>query len=187
MSCPLIILDRDGVINEDSPLHIRSVCEWVPIEGSLRAIARLKRAGWHVAVATNQSGIARGYFSNATLSAIHRQLAIALAHHGTALDHIAVCPHGPEDGCHCRKPAPGMLEALLQRFQAQPRNTLFVGDSVRDCEAAARAGIPFALVRTGKGEATLASGALGADTPVYADLATLVDTLLGHCAAQVGT
>ena len=174
----LLILDRDGVINEDSDNYIRSVDQWVPIPGSLEAMARLHRAGVPLAVATNQSGIARGYYDLAELEAMHDKLRRLLAALGGEVAAIEYCPHGPDDGCDCRKPLPGMIERLLARFGVAPERALVVGDSVRDLEAAAAAGVPAVLVRTGKGERSLASGRVPVGVPVYDDLAALADALL---------
>ncbi len=150
----LVILDRDGVINEDSDAYIKSPAEWVPIAGSLEAIARLNHAGFRVVVATNQSGIARGLFDMGTLDAIHQRLHGELARVGGQLDGIYFCPHGPDDRCTCRKPEPGLFE-----------------------EIALRTGTAF-LVRTGKGSA--AEHQLPPDwgVPVYDDLAAVVTALL---------
>lgn len=143
----LIILDRDGVINEDSPHFIKSPAEFVPIPGSFDAIAQLKAQGLLVAVATNQSGLARGLFTKATLQAIHHKL--------PPLDYLAYCPHGPEDHCDCRKPKPGLLLTICQALKIDIADALFVGDSFRDYEAAHAINMRFALVLTGKGNETL--------------------------------
>ena len=150
----LIILDRDGVINQDSDAYIKSADEWIPIPGSLEAIAKLNRAGYTVAVATNQSGLSRGYFDLKTLSAMHRKMEMLLSEHGGQIDGIFYCPHGPKDGCECRKPAPGMLHEIGERFQADLSNVLFIGDTISDMKAAESAGVKPLLVRTGKGEKT---------------------------------
>jgi len=147
----LIILDRDGTINEDRDDFVKSPEEWVPIAGSLEAIARLNHAGWHTVVATNQSGIARGLFDLATLNAIHAKMNRALAEVGGRIDAVFFCPHGPDDGCACRKPRAGMLTAIGERYGVALRETYAVGDSLRDLEAAAAAGCAPHLVRTGKG------------------------------------
>ncbi|TQV62016.1 MAG: D-glycero-beta-D-manno-heptose 1,7-bisphosphate 7-phosphatase [Halothiobacillaceae bacterium] len=181
MDCKrLVILDRDGVINEDSDDFIKSVDEWVPLPGSIEAIASLKRAGWTVGIATNQSGIARGLFDEATLRAMHDKLAALLAAHGVAVDYIAWCPHGPESGCHCRKPLPGMYEEIAEHFGCALGGVPVIGDSLRDLEAAVAAGARPMLVRTGKGERTLAKGGLPENTPVFDDLAGAVGALLAQ-------
>ena len=150
----LILLDRDGVINEDSPDYIKSPEEWHPIPGSLEAIAALKQAGHTVCVATNQSGIARGYYSLDTLSAIHQKMQLALQQHHATLDAIAFCPHVDADHCACRKPKPGLLIQLQQQFNIAWKDTVFIGDSIRDLQAAESAGCHAILVATGNGQHT---------------------------------
>lgn len=174
----LIILDRDGVINEDSDDYIKSLDEWVPIPGSIDAIRRLKEQGYTIAVATNQSGIARGYFDLATLEAMHDKFRVLPGQSGRQIDAIVFCPHGPDDHCACRKPAPGMLLDLAEHFSVDPADVMTVGDSLRDYQAARAAGMDFALVRTGKGMRTLATGELPEQVPVFADLAEFVDDLV---------
>ncbi len=174
----LVILDRDGVINEDSDAYIKSPSEWIPIPGSLEAIARLKAAGYTVAVATNQSGLARGLYDTPALEAIHRKMAVLLASMDGTVDVLEYCPHGPEAGCDCRKPRPGMLVRIGKRLGVSLQRVPAVGDSLRDLQAAADVGAQPILVRTGKGERTLAGGHLPAGTLVYADLAAVVEALL---------
>lgn len=169
----LIILDRDGVINQDSDAYIKSPDEWVPVPGSLEAIARLTQGGWRVVVATNQSGVARGLFDLATLSAIHDKMHQAVAGFGGRIEAVFFCPHGPEAGCDCRKPKPGLITEILDRFGPSSRDVPVVGDSLRDLQAAVAAGCRPILVRTGKGEKTLAKGDLPADTDVHPDLASV--------------
>lgn len=175
---PLVILDRDGVINADSDAFIKSVDEWQPLPGSIEAIARLKRAGWQVAVATNQSGIGRGLFDEATLHAMHAKLAALLAEQGAALDLIVWCPHAPGQECDCRKPLPGLFHQVAQRLGRPLDGAVAIGDSLRDLQAAVAAGVRPVLVRSGKGERTLAKGGVPAGTAVYADLAEAVQALL---------
>ena len=115
---PLIILDRDGVINEDSDAFIKSPQEFIPLPGSLEAIARLNAAGYRVAVATNQSGIARGLFDRATLDAMHQKLDTLLAAVGGHIDALVYCPHAPDAGCDCRKPRPGLLQQIARKFDS---------------------------------------------------------------------
>jgi D-glycero-D-manno-heptose 1,7-bisphosphate phosphatase len=167
----LVILDRDGTINHDSDNHIRSPEEWRPIKGSLEAIARLTQADYHVVVATNQSGIARGFFDTRTLFAIHAKLARELAQMGGRIDAFFFCPHAAAAGCPCRKPQPGMLLEVARRFNISLSDTFMVGDAQRDLEAAAAAGARPVLVLTGKGEATQAEGKLPIGTRVFPDLA----------------
>jgi len=175
----LIILDRDGVINEDSDAYIKSPDEFVPIPGSIEAIARLSQAGWRIAVATNQSGVARGYYDLAMLQRIHDKLHRLLAAQGGQVEAIFFCPHGPEDNCDCRKPKPGLFREIEQRLQVSLQGVPAIGDSLRDLQAAQAVGASPILVRTGKGERTLAKGQGLAGIPVYADLFAAVDDLLG--------
>lgn len=176
----LIILDRDGVINQDSDDYIKSPAEWIPIEGSAAAIARLNGAGYSVVVATNQSGVGRGYYDTATLDAIHAKMRLHLAQAGARLAGIFYCPHTPEEGCDCRKPAPGLLDQISERFGCSLAGVPMVGDSARDLEAGLVHAMRPVLVRTGKGERTLAKGlpASLAAAEVYADLAAFVAALL---------
>ena len=171
-----VLLDRDGVINEDADSYILGIAAWQPIAGSLEAIARLTHAGIPVAVCTNQSAIARGMLSSEGLAAIHRHMRAAVADAGGALAGIFFCPHGPEAGCECRKPAPGLVNDALRQLDCQPAEAVFIGDSQRDIDAAARAGVPAWLVRTGNGRQTEAQ--YGGDIPVYDDLAAATDALL---------
>jgi D-glycero-D-manno-heptose 1,7-bisphosphate phosphatase len=177
----LVILDRDGVINFDSDEYIKSPDEFIPIPGSLEAIARLNRAGYTVVVATNQSGVARGYFSEETLRQIHAKLTQLLNQAGGKIDAIYYCPHGPDDHCDCRKPKPGLLEQILQRYDTDVASVPAIGDSLRDLEAALSVGAKPILVKTGKGERTLAKLAQDSrlkNTPVFEDLNDAVSFLL---------
>lgn len=176
----LIIIDRDGVINEDSDAYIKSPEEWLPIPGSLEAIARLNRAGYTVTVATNQSGIARGYFDLKTLSAMHRKMDDLLKEQGGHIDAVFYCPHGPKDNCDCRKPSPGLLYEISRRFQTKLDDVMFVGDTISDMKAAVAAKAKPVLVKTGKGEKTetLLKENGFKDIPVFKDLFGVVDTLL---------
>jgi D-glycero-D-manno-heptose 1,7-bisphosphate phosphatase len=175
----LMILDRDGVINEDSPDYVRSPEDFKPVPGSLEAIAMLTQAGVRVAVATNQSGLARGYFNLDALNAIHRRLHERVSALGGRIDTIAFCPHGPNDACQCRKPKPGLVLSLIERVGVSAPGVSFVGDSVRDLEAAYVAGVQPVLVRTGNGERSSAElpAHLG-DVPTYADLHAAVSSFL---------
>jgi len=175
---PLIILDRDGVINQDSDDFIKSPAEFIPIPGSLEAIARLKRAGYTVMVASNQSGIARGLLDWPTLNAIHHKLKSLLQAQSTQLDGIFICPHGPDDHCDCRKPQPGLYQQIAQQTRTALTGVPVIGDSLRDIQAAQAVGARPMLVRTGKGERTLAKGDGLAAVPVFANLAEAVDHLL---------
>lgn len=173
----LLILDRDGVINEDSDAYIKSLDEWIPIPGSVAAIARLSQAGWTVAVATNQSGLARGYYDEATLESMHTRLRQLVAEQGGEVGLIVHCPHGPDDGCSCRKPLPGMLEQIAAYYGADLDGLWFVGDSRGDLDAALAVHCQPVLVKTGKGLRTLAKG-LPERTLVFDDLAAVADHLL---------
>lgn len=150
-----IIVDRDGVINEDSDDYIKGVDEWKPIAGSIEALARLYHAGYRICVVTNQSGIGRGLFGLAELNAMHRKLRDLLAAQGGQLELIAFCPHTPATGCRCRKPQPGLLRAVGERLGVSLVGAPFIGDSITDILAARAAQMLPLLVRTGKGEATL--------------------------------
>ncbi len=174
----LIILDRDGVINFDSDQFIKSPDEWKPIPGSLEAIPRLTHEGWKVIVATNQSGLARGLFEMATLNAIHAKMHKAVAQAGGRIEAVFYCPHAADMNCDCRKPKPGLFDEIAARYGRDLAGVPAVGDSLRDLLAAASVGARPMLVRTGKGEKTLAAGGLPAGTPVFADLADAVDHLL---------
>lgn len=173
----LIILDRDGVINEDSDAFVKSVEEWIPIAGSIDAIARLSKAGWTVAVATNQSGLARGYFTEQTLAAMHQRLRTLVAEQGGQVDIIRHCPHGPDDGCDCRKPLPGLFRAIAEHYQISLQGVPTVGDSLRDLQAGAALGCQPYLVRTGKGSKTQHQP-LPEGTHLFDNLAAVADSLL---------
>lgn len=174
----LIILDRDGVINQDSDQFIKSPAEWQAIPESLSAIAKLNDAGFNVVVATNQSGIARGYFSAETLKNIHQKMETELAAHHGKIAGIFVCPHGPEDNCICRKPKPGLLLEIAKKFNVQPKEMLSIGDSMRDILAAHAAGAHAVLVKTGKGAKTIASATKKFNVPIFDDLAAAVEAIL---------
>jgi D-glycero-D-manno-heptose 1,7-bisphosphate phosphatase len=174
----LVILDRDGVINQDSDAYIKSPEEWIPIPGSPEAIARLKRAGYTVVVATNQSGIARGYYDLGTLERIHRKMEQTLRAAGGSVDGIFFCPHGPDDGCDCRKPKPGLLRQIEAAFDLKLSGVPVIGDSLRDLQSADAVGARGILVLTGKGNKTARDPALDTTVPVYDDLARAVDALL---------
>lgn len=174
----LIILDRDGVINQDSDTFIKTPDEWIPIPGSLEAIARLNQADYRVVVATNQSGIARGMFNIMALNAIHQKMHAAAQSVGAEIDAVFFCPHAADDSCDCRKPQPGMLQAIAKRFDVNLKGVPMIGDSLRDLQAGFVVGcIPY-LVLTGKGEKTLAKGGLPPGTTSYPNLAAVVDHLL---------
>lgn len=176
----LIILDRDGVINHDSDNYICSPDEYIPIESSLQAIAAINRAEIPVVIATNQSGVGRGYYDQAMLDAIHKKMQAALAAHGAHVDGIYFCPHTPDLGCDCRKPNPGMLRAIAADFPDQFKQAMMVGDSWCDWQVATAAEVEPYLVCTGKGKRTWA--AHRDDIPrerIFADLAAVVSQVLG--------
>lgn len=174
----LVILDRDGVINEDSDAYIKSPDEWVPIPGSLDAIAQLNRADYRVVVSSNQSGIARGLFDLTTLNRINNKMCQAVINSGGSLDAVFFCPHGPDDGCECRKPRPGLLQDIARRLQTDLQSVPVIGDSMRDLESARAVGARPILVRTGKGALTESRLGNGSDIPVFDDLQQAVQSLL---------
>lgn len=181
----LLILDRDGVINEDSDAYIKSVQEWIPIPGSIEAIAQLSKAGWTVAVATNQSGIARGYYDLATLHAMHARLRELVAEQGGEVGLIVYCPHGPDQECECRKPKPGMLLTIASHYSVDLRGVWFVGDSKGDLQAAVAVDSQPVLVMTGKGHKTR-SAPLPAGTLIFDDLAAVAAKLIHNSASLNG-
>lgn len=168
----LIILDRDGVINQDRDDFVKSVNEWVPIEGSMDAIAFLTEAGYNIAVATNQSGLARKYFTLQDLTEMHDRMHRLVIQAGGSIDGIWFCPHLADDQCGCRKPKPGMIRDILDRFNADAAETWMVGDSLRDLQAMAAVGGKTALVLTGKGKKTLQEkeAELPENTQIFDDL-----------------
>lgn len=174
----LAILDRDGVVNYDSAAFIKSPDEWRPIPGSLEAITRLNQAGYHVVIATNQSGVGRGLFEMATLNAIHDKMHRALAEVGGRLDAIFFCPHAQEANCNCRKPRAGLLDEIARRMNVTLEGVPVIGDARRDLEAAAAVGARPILVLTGKGQKSRREGDLPPGTEVYASLAEAVDRIL---------
>lgn len=178
----LLILDRDGVINQDSDAYIKSVEEWIPIPGSIEAIAQLSKAGWTVAIATNQSGIARGYYDLATLDAMHARLRELVAEQGGEVGLIVYCPHGPDEGCDCRKPKPGMLKTIADHYAVDLAGVWFVGDSKGDLEAALAVDCQSVLVMTGKGQKTR-NTPLPANTLIFDDLAAVAAELIHNNAS----
>jgi D-glycero-D-manno-heptose 1,7-bisphosphate phosphatase len=176
----LVILDRDGTINEDSDAYIKSPAEWRPIKGSLEAIARLTQADYRIVVATNQSGIARKYFDTRTLFAIHETLLRALAPLGGRIDAFFFCPHMADDACGCRKPRTGLLEEIAARFHTELKGVPLVGDSLKDLQCAEAVGAQPILVLTGKGKKTKETDALPRKTLVFADLAEAARHLISQ-------
>lgn len=182
---PLLILDRDGVINEDSDDYIRSLADWRPIPGSIDAIARASRAGFRVAIATNQSGLGRGFFTLDQLEEIHRELYSLVEEAGGSIAGIFYCPHLPGDACGCRKPATGLLDAIESELGEPVAGAWFVGDSLKDLQAARASGCLPALVTTGKGKGTAsqiedpeAELEDPGSVPIFPDLQAAVDAIL---------
>lgn len=179
----LVILDRDGTINEDRDDFVKSVDEWQPLPGALEAIARINHAGWHVVIATNQSGIGRGLFEMATLNQMHLKMNTMLAKVGGRVDAVFFCPHAPTDGCDCRKPLPGLFRQIGLRYGARLEDVPVVGDTLRDLQAGVALGCQPHFVRTGKG-AKLDDAGLNAlqqqvpGTRVHADLAAFAEHLI---------
>jgi D-glycero-D-manno-heptose 1,7-bisphosphate phosphatase len=177
-----IVLDRDGVINADSAEYIKSVEEWQPLPGSLEAIAALTRAGYDVFVVSNQSGLYRGLFDRDALAAIHRRMRDAVAAAGGRIAGIYFCPHGPDEGCNCRKPAPGMLLQLAAEHDVALPGVPFIGDKWSDVLAARAVGARPILVRTGHGDVTAAAHA-DEIVDLHSDLAAAVRALLEEAEA----
>lgn len=176
----LIVLDRNGVINQYAEGYIKSPEEWVPIPGSLQAIARLNQAGYRVVVTTNQSGIARGKISVVALNAIHQKMHEAAKMAGADIDAVFFCPHAAEDSCDCRKPRPGMLRAIAKRYDLDLKGVPVVGDSLCDLQAAFVSGCTPYLVLTGNGAQTMDKGGLPPGTKIFPDLGAVVDNLLAE-------
>jgi D-glycero-D-manno-heptose 1,7-bisphosphate phosphatase len=178
----LVILDRDGTINEDRDDYVKSADEWVPIAGALEAIARLNHGGWHVVIATNQAGIGRGLFDMSALNDMHLKMNSMLAKVGGRVDAVFFCPHAPEDGCDCRKPLPGLFQQIALRYGMKLDEVPVVGDTLRDLQAGVAAGCQPHFVRTGKGALLDAAGlnALQQQVPgtqVHANLVAFVEYL----------
>lgn len=150
----LVVLDRDGVINEDSDDYVKSPEEWEPVPGSIEAIARLSKAGYLIAVATNQSGLARGYFDETTLANIHNLMNALVEDAGGTIAVVCYCPHHPDETCECRKPLPGLLNQIEAALNLPVAGAWYVGDSLKDVQAARCKSCRPILVRSGKGRAT---------------------------------
>jgi len=176
----LIILDRDGTINEDRDDYVKSADDWIPIPGALEAIARLNHAGWHTVIASNQSGLGRGLFDMASLNAMHAKMNTLLAKVGGRIDAVFFCPHTPDEACDCRKPLPGLFRQIGERYGVDLANVPVVGDSLRDLQAGAAVGCRPHLVRTGKGAVTEAGNVLHQvpGTVVHDDLAAFAEHLI---------
>ncbi|MBX3708518.1 MAG: D-glycero-beta-D-manno-heptose 1,7-bisphosphate 7-phosphatase [Gammaproteobacteria bacterium] len=177
---PFIILDRDGVINYDSTEYIKSPEEWLPIPGSLEAIAQLNRCGFRVFIVTNQSGVARGYYDLGTLDLIHEKLMHELATVGGCIEEIFYCPHHPEKACLCRKPKPGLLHQIAAKYPINLRETFFIGDSLVDIQTAQSVGCMPLLVLTGNGEKVLKTHTELSNVPHFLDLAKAVEYVLSR-------
>ena len=178
MAKKFIILDRDGVINEDSDDYVKSAEEWYPIPGSLEAIAKLKQADYTVVIATNQSGIGRGLYSFEDFEEMCEKMDVLLDQVGGYVDGIFLCPHAPEDNCDCRKPLPGMFHQIEEEFDIDLTGVPVVGDSLRDLQAGKAVGCTPYLVKTGKGERTIEKGEGLEGVEIFEDLAEFVDQLL---------
>ncbi len=179
-----MILDRDGVINHDSDGYIKSLEEWEPIPGSIEAMVRLSRAGCRIAIASNQSGLARGLFTHSALNAMHQRLRELVVTGGGRIELIAFCPHGPDEKCRCRKPRTGLLEEIAFRLDVNLAGIPFIGDSLSDIRAARSVGAMPVLVRSGKGLKTAAGIGEPLESlelqgvPVYRDLDAAANALL---------
>jgi D-glycero-D-manno-heptose 1,7-bisphosphate phosphatase len=178
MAEKLIVLDRDGVINYDSDNYIKTVDEWIPLPGSMEAIGKLTQAGYKIAVATNQSGISRGYFSIETLNAMHDKMIKLADEQGGKFDFIAYCPHGPDDECDCRKPLPGLIHQIETALGISAKDCYMVGDSLRDLEAGVAAGLKPVLVKTGKGQRTLEKNIGLENALIFDDLASFITSFV---------
>jgi D-glycero-D-manno-heptose 1,7-bisphosphate phosphatase len=179
----LVILGRDGILNQFRDDHVKAPAEWLPIPGALEAVARLNHAGWHAVVATNQAGIGRGMIDMASLNAVHVHMMKLLAGHGGRIDAVFFCPHTPQENCDCRKPLPGMMRQIAQRYGVDLADVPMVCDNERDLLAAQAAGCPPHLVRSGRaasaGDAQVAAWcAQVPDTTVHDDLAAFTEALL---------
>ncbi|MED5622471.1 D-glycero-beta-D-manno-heptose 1,7-bisphosphate 7-phosphatase [Ideonella sp. BN130291] len=182
-SIKLVVLDRDGTINEDRDDYVKSADEWTPLPGALEAIARLNHAGWHVAIASNQSGLGRGLFDMAALNAMHIKMNQLLARQGGRVDAVFFCPHAPDEVCDCRKPLPGLFEQIATRYGIEMAGVPVVGDSLRDLQAGVAVGCEPHLVCTGKAagldDAQLQHWLVQVPgTTVHTDLAAFADFLL---------
>ena len=176
----LIILDQTGVINQSSDAFIKTPEEWIPIPGSLDAIARLTHSGYRVVIATNQSGIGRGLLDMATYNAINDKMYKAVNQAGGRIDAIFFCPHTNADKCSCRKPATGLLDEIMQRYGVNLKNAPTVGDSLKDLQAAAAVGAIPMLVLTGNGQTTRTAKEIPPGTKIFENLAAVADALAGE-------
>jgi D-glycero-D-manno-heptose 1,7-bisphosphate phosphatase len=181
----LIILGRDGILNEYRDDHVKAPAEWVPIPGALEAVSRLNHAGWHAVVATNQAGIGRGMIDMASVNLIHAHMNKLMQAQGARLDAVFFCPHTPEERCDCRKPLPGMMREIGRRYGVDLHQVPVAADTLRDLQAAQAAGCEPHLVRTGRA-ARLDDAQVGQlvqevpEARVHADLAALADHLIAR-------
>jgi D-glycero-D-manno-heptose 1,7-bisphosphate phosphatase len=181
----LVIVDRDGTLNEPRDDHVKTPEEWQPLPGALEAVARLNQAGWHVVIATNQSGLGRGLLDMSSLNAVHQVMNAKLAQLGGRIDAVFFCPHAPEDQCRCRKPLPGLFEDIAERMGVDLDEVYAVGDNIRHLQAAHAAGCRTHLVRTGRSagldDAGLAAllAQVGGPIGVHDDLPAFAEQLLG--------
>jgi D-glycero-D-manno-heptose 1,7-bisphosphate phosphatase len=181
----LAILDRDGVINFDSDQYIKSPAEWRPIPGSIEAIARLHQAGYRIAVATNQSGIGRGMIDMTSVNAVHQHMMKLLSEKGGRIDAVFFCPHAATEQCECRKPAPGLMHDIGERYGVELGAVPMVCDTLRDLEAARAAGCQPHLVRSGRAavadDATIAQWLEAVPgTKVHKDMAAFAEHVIGN-------
>ena len=188
----LVILGRDGILNDFRDDHVKSPDEWFPIAGALEALSRLNHGGWHAVIATNQSGIGRGMIDMASVNAVHAHMMRELAAVGGRIDAVFFCPHTPADGCDCRKPEPGLMREIGKRYGIDLKHVPMVADTLRDLQAAHAAGCEPHLVRSGRaGELDAAQiEAILAQVPgtrVHADLAGFAEHLLTRRSAAPGT
>lgn len=182
-STKLLVIDRDGVLSQDPEAYVRGPEDWQPIPGALEAVARLNQAGWRVVVATNQSGLGRGLFDITSFNAFNARMIKSLAEAGARIDAVFFCPHAPEDGCDCRKPAPGLFFEIGKRLGVPLAQVLAAGDSVRDAQAAAAAGCTPHLILSGQSSAYRAGGlpeGLPSGTRAHADLQAFADWVLAQ-------
>lgn len=178
MTIKLVVLTRDGVINQDTLDYMKSPETWNALPGSLESIAALNRAGIRVAVATNESGLSRGLFDIDQLTAIHRQMHDELEKVGGQVEMVLFCPHAPSDDCDCRKPRPGMLKQIAERALVDLSDITLIGVCARDLQAALTAGAQPILVLSGKGEENLLEFARAENIAVFDDLPAAVQALL---------
>lgn len=179
----LVVIDRDGILSQDPEAYVRGSEDWQPIPGALEAVARLNQSGWHVVIATNQSGIGRGLFDVMSFNAFNARMLKSLAEVGARVDAIFFCPHAPEDGCDCRKPAPGLFLEIGKRLGVPLAQVLAAGDSVRDAQAAAAAGCSPHLILSGQSSAYREGGlpeGLPPGTRAHADLQAFADWVLAQ-------